>query len=132
MASTASHQVEGNTVNQWSQWELSNAKNLAKNAKNNFEKGKKLGLFIDWELVAEQASSEENYISGKGVDHYGLHEKDFKLLKSLSMNSFRFGIEWSRIEPEEGKWDAKELTHYHRYITKLKALGIEPVLTIWH
>ena len=48
------------------------------------------------------------------------------------MNSFRFSVEWSRIEPEEGTWNAEAIQHYKDYVKALKKRGIEPVLTLFH
>lgn len=124
--STASHQVEGGTVNQWSVWELEHASELAKTAKQ------RLDWVPAWESIKKEAESPDNYISGKGVDHYRRYKEDFGLVKKLNMNSFRFGIEWSRIEPEDGVWDEKEIQHYHDYIDELIDMGIEPFLNIWH
>src|SRR5665213_3588546 len=109
-ASTASHQVEGGTVNQWSVWELANAKELAQTAHQ------RLGLLANWEDIKAEAEDPNNYVSGKGVDHYRRYEEDFDIAKSLNLNSFRFSIEWSRLEPEEGKWDEKAIEHYRKYI----------------
>ena len=125
-ASTASHQVEGGTVNQWSVWELEHASELAKTAED------RLGWVPSWEEVKDQAQDPENYISGKGIEHYKRYETDFKLLTDLNMNAFRFGIEWSRIEPEEGKWDANEVEHYRKYLQSLLDMDIKPMLNIWH
>lgn len=125
-ASTASHQVEGGTVNQWSVWELEQASELAKTAKG------RLDWVPAWEAIKNQAESPENYISGKGVEHYKRYKDDFGLVKKLNMNAFRFGIEWSRLEPEEGKWDEDQVEHYREYINTLLDMGIEPFLNIWH
>ena len=125
-ASTASHQVEGGTENQWSVWELANASNLAKTAEQ------RLGDLPIWPEIKAQAENPENYVSERGVEHYKRYKEDFDLLKKLKFNSFRFGIEWSRIEPEEGKWNEEEVQHYHDYIDELKKLNIEPMLNIWH
>lgn len=125
-ASTASHQVEGGTVNQWSVWELAQASDLAAGAEA------RLSWLPDWDEIEAQATSPENYVSGKGVDHYSRYEEDFDLLKKLQFNSFRFGLEWSRINPEEGVWDKEAIAHYHRYIDALLERGIEPILNIWH
>jgi beta-glucosidase len=125
-ASTASHQVEGDTYNQWTVWELEHAAEMAKSAKE------RLSWVPVWNEIKDQAQDPENYISGKGVEHYDRYELDFDILKALNMNSFRFGIEWSRIEPEEGKWDAREVEHYRRYILELRRRKIRPVLNIWH
>jgi beta-glucosidase len=124
--STASHQVEGGTVNQWSVWELAHASELAKNAKQS------LGWVPAWDDVKQQAEDPNNYVSGKGVDHYNRYKEDFDIAKRLNLNAFRFGIEWSRLEPEEGVWDEKEVEHYRQYIHELNELGLEPFLNIWH
>jgi beta-glucosidase len=125
-ASTASHQVEGGTVNQWSEWELANAAELVKIVP------KRLRWIPNWKSIKAQATDPENYVSGKGVDHYRRYEEDFDLLEELHFNSFRFGIEWSRIEPKQGVWNLEAIRHYHRYIDSLNKRGIEPILNIWH
>ncbi len=125
-ASTASHQVEGGNLNQWSVWELAHASELAKTAEN------KYGKLPIWDDVKKQAENPNNYVSGKGVEHYKRYHEDFAIVKKLNLNAFRFGIEWSRLEPEQGKWDEKEIQHYKDYIKELKKNGIEPFLNIWH
>ena len=125
-ASTASHQVEGRTINQWSVWELENAKELSKIAPS------RLDWLPSWNETKILAQNPSNYVSGEGVDHYNRYKEDFALVKKLNMNSFRFGIEWSRIEPKEGEWDDEGIEHYRSYISELLELGIEPFLNIWH
>jgi len=133
-ASTAAHQVEGNNTNQWSEWEKANAKYLAANAYSRLmiDAKKYLGWDVDWEAVKSRAERPENYISGDAADHYRRYKDDFMILKQLNLNAFRFSIEWSRIEPEEGKWDEDEIEHYRRYLHELKQQGIEPIVTLWH
>jgi beta-glucosidase len=125
-ASTSGHQVEGGNHDQWTVWELANAAELAKTAE------KRLSKLPAWPKIKAQATKPENYISGQGVDHYRRYKDDFKLLKRLNMNSVRFAIEWSRIEPEEGVWSEEGIEHYRDYIKELKEQGIEPVMNIWH
>ncbi len=72
------------------------------------------------------------YPAGRACDHYNLYEKDFDLLKELNQNAYRFSIEWSRIEPEEGKFDQKEIEHYRKVLISLKKRKIEPFVTLWH
>lgn len=125
-ASTAAHQVEGGTYNQWSVWELAHADELAKTAH------RRLGWLANWDAIKPQAEDPANYVSGRGVDHYRRFEADFDLAKSLHLNALRFSVEWSRIEPEQGVWDEAALDHYRRYIAGLRQRKIEPVLNIWH
>ncbi|MBU1159704.1 glycoside hydrolase family 1 protein [Patescibacteria group bacterium] len=122
-AATSSHQVEGHDHNDWTEWERSNAKRLAGESKKYWEKS--------FEIFPEMGL-ESNYISGCACDHYNFFEKDFEMAKDLGHNAHRFSIEWSRIEPEEGKFDEKEIEHYRQVIWALKKLGMEPFVTFWH
>lgn len=125
-AATAAHQVEGGIHNQWSVWERQNADDLARTAQ------KRLGWLPNWPVIAPQAETADNYVSGRGVEHYTRYKDDFALIKQLNMNAFRFSIEWSRIEPQEGQWNEDGIAHYRRYIAELKRQGIEPIVTLWH
>lgn len=125
-ASTAAHQVEGGHDNQWSEWELAHAQELASSA------DERLGWLPNYQDIQAQASQPDNYVSGRGVAHEVLYEQDFDVLTSLNMNAFRFSIEWSRLEPEEGRWDAEVFAYYRHYLVSLKRRGIEPFVTLWH
>jgi beta-glucosidase len=110
-SATSSHQVEGGNHNDWTEWESSPAR---------IEKLKKEG------------KDPANFISGKACDSYNRYEEDFDIVKNLNQNIHRFSIEWSRIEPEEGKFNEKELQHYVNVVKALKSRGIEPMITLWH
>ncbi len=124
--STSAHQVEGGNHNQWSVWELENAKALAAQASYQYED---LDVWPDIERIATNPA---NYVSRRATGHYTRYEEDFDLLEKMNCNSFRFSIEWSRIEPEEGEWNAEAIEHYRKYFAALKARNIEPVVTLFH
>lgn len=125
-ASTSSHQVEGHTVNQWTVWELAHAKELAQTAHQ------RLGWMPGWREIKEQAENPNNYVSGKGVEHYTRYKEDFDLARKINLNAIRFSIEWSRIEPEEGNWNLAAINHYRTYIQEMRNRGLEPFMNIWH
>lgn len=126
-ASVSPHQVEGGTYNQWTQWELRTAKQSAAAAEDKWSK-----LLPNWEDVKDQATNPDNYISGHADKHFKLYEQDFKLAKSLGLNTFRFSLEWSRIEPEEGVYNIEALQHYKRYIASCIEAGLTPIVGLWH
>ena len=100
---TSSHQVEGNNRNnQWWAWEQ------------------------------EGGHIKDGTTSGLACDHYNRFEEDFTLAQELGHNAHRFSIEWSRIEPEEGRWDEKEVEHYRRVIDSLHRHGLTPFVTLHH
>ncbi|MEK7614349.1 MAG: glycoside hydrolase family 1 protein [Patescibacteria group bacterium] len=125
-ASTSAHQVEGNTSNDWTEWEKNNASRLAKESRGKF------GHLPNWKEIEKEATDLNNYISGRACDHYNRYREDFDLAKSLGHNAHRFSIEWSRIEPEEGKFDEREIEHYRQVLIALKERGLEPFVTLWH
>ncbi len=71
-------------------------------------------------------------ISGSACRHYELYEQDFDLAKALNHNAHRLSIEWSRIEPQEGKFSDDEIKHYQKVILALKERDIEPIITLHH
>jgi beta-glucosidase len=84
----------------------------------------------DWWEWEKRAGLKE--VSGPACRHYELYKQDFDSAKALSHNAHRFSIEWSRIEPEEGKFSKKELQHYREVILSLKERNIEPIVTLHH
>jgi len=86
-------------------------------------------IHADW-WRWEKETGKEN--SGPACRHYDLYEQDFELARRLHHNSHRLSVEWSRIEPEEGKFSETVLQHYVDVILALKARNIEPVVTLHH
>ena len=70
--------------------------------------------------------------SGNACDHYNRYEEDIRLMAEAGLNTYRFSVEWARIEPEEGKFDETEIEHYRKVIDCCKANGIEPIVTLMH
>jgi beta-glucosidase len=123
-AATAAHQVEGDNYNNWSVWEKENAERLARQAKT---------LWQPWQQKQfPEMFDPQNYISGRAANHYHLFEKDFDIAQSLGHNAHRFSLEWSRIEPERGKFDEKEIKHYRSVLKALRERNIRPFVTLWH
>src|SRR5262245_6912177 len=59
--------------------------------------------------------------------------EDIALLKRLSVNAYRFSLNWPRILPDgTGTPNAKGIAHYRRFIADLKDAGIEPLVTLYH
>jgi beta-glucosidase len=81
-----------------------------------------------WEW--EQAGHTEP--SGKACDHYHRFKDDFALAKEISHNVHRMGLEWSRLEKEDGIWDRNEWDHYKAVLDELIRLGIKPIVTLHH
>src|SRR6185369_6498155 len=70
--------------------------------------------------------------SGCATDHWSRFKEDIKLAADLGLNSYRFSVEWSRIEPEENRWDESALDRYRELIEECEKNGLVPMLTLHH
>lgn len=53
-------------------------------------------------------------------------------MKELGLKSYRFSIEWSRIETEPGVFSKDAIQHYHEVIDELIKNQIVPMITLHH
>ncbi len=88
------------------------------------------GNFNDWSEW--EKSKPEIANSGRACDHYNRFREDFDMAKSLNHKAHRFSIEWSRLEPKEGKLNRREIEHYRQVLLSLKERGLEPFVTLYH
>jgi beta-glucosidase len=101
--STAAHQVEGHNENSdWWLWE--NAPGKIKNG--------------DTSLVA--------------TDSWNHLDEDIANMKWMGIDTYRFSVEWAKIEPREGEFDEAMIQRYVEQIEALKRAGIEPMVTLYH
>ncbi|MFH8492730.1 family 1 glycosylhydrolase [Streptomyces coeruleorubidus] len=70
--------------------------------------------------------------SGDACDSYHRYREDMTLLADAGLDSYRFGVEWARIEPVPGMISRAELAHYRRMIETAFELGLTPVVTLHH
>lgn len=101
-AATSSHQIEGGNVHN------------------------------DWWHWEQAGRCEGGARSGRATDHWNRFKEDLKLAKDLGLNSYRFSIEWSRLEPKEGQWDPSALDRYVELVQECEKLGLLPMLTLHH
>ncbi|WNS45340.1 family 1 glycosylhydrolase [Paenibacillus sp. MMS20-IR301] len=92
------------------------------------------GNNINADLWAEEHAEGSPYrdYSGDAINHYQLYREDILLLAGLGLNSYRFSIEWARIEPEPGIYSSAEIGHYRDVLQACKENGITPVVTMHH
>lgn len=101
-SATSAHQVEGHQHNDWSEWE-------------------KIPGKID-----------NNDSCQTAADSFNKWKLDIELLKQTKQNAYRFSIEWSRIEPEEGVFNDDAIEHYRRILEELKNNNITSMVTLFH
>ncbi|UGS26763.1 family 1 glycosylhydrolase [Microbacterium resistens] len=101
-AATAAHQVEGN--------------NIASN----------------WWVMEHAPGTTMVEPSGDAADHFHRYPEDMRLLAEAGLNSYRFSVEWARIEPERGFVSRAMIDHYRRMIDTAREQGLDPTVTLMH
>lgn len=101
-AATAAHQVEGNNVNS-DVWAMEHANPT---------------------VYAEP--------SGDAANSFVLWPTDLDLVKNMGLNTYRFSLEWARIEPAKGLFSIAMLDHYKAMIDGCHARGLVPMVTFNH
>lgn len=83
-----------------------------------------------WQL--EQVAAGYIDASGDALDSYHRYREDMQLLAESGLTTYRFSIEWARIEPLPGQFSRAELAHYRRMIETAFEFGLTPVVSIHH
>ena len=123
-ASTSSYQVEGGiTNNDWNYFTTSEdikQRVYALTKPNIFYKGTS-------QVILKPAGD------ALKTWHPEYYLKDFDLAKQIGMNCFRLSLEWSRIEPERGRWNQEAVDHYKVMIKHMQEeKGLKPIITLNH
>jgi beta-glucosidase len=66
-------------------------------------------------------------------DHYHRMNEDVELMAELGVRAYRFSVAWPRVQTDgRGPANEKGLDFYRRLVDALRALDIEPVVTLYH
>jgi beta-glucosidase len=70
--------------------------------------------------------------SGDACDHYRRFASDIALFAALGLNTYRYSVEWARIEPADGTFAEAEIDHYVGMTDAVIAAGLTPMVTLNH
>ena len=98
-------------------------------AATQIEGGDKNNNWYDW---YQRGYIKDNSDPSVATEHYKLWREDLELMEALGVRCCRFGVEWSRIEPEEGVFDEEVIARYRLEIQAMVNRGIRPLLTLHH
>lgn len=69
----------------------------------------------------------------RACEHYHRFRQDLLLARELGLPSYRFSTAWARVFPQGGgRHNPAGIDFYNRLVDGLLALGIVPVLTLYH
>lgn len=99
---TAAHQIEGGNVNN------------------------------DWWAWEHDPDSPATEPSGDACDSWLRWSEDVDVIEEIGFDTYRFSIEWSRIEPAPGEWSGAAIANYRRLCEALLDARVEPTITFHH
>ncbi len=85
-----------------------------------------------WARFAREGKIKDGTTPVRANDHYARFKEDIDLMAEMGLQIYRFGIEWSRIEPQRGVYSQDAISHYREEIEYMVSKGILPLLTLHH
>jgi beta-glucosidase len=82
----------------------------------------------DWVALAREGRVPPN----PGNGFWELAEEDFRLVASLGIRHYRLSVEWSRVEPEPGRFDEAAIDRYRAICDAATARGVTPWVNLFH
>lgn len=86
----------------------------------------------NWAIFAAQGKVKDGTTPVRADDHYARFKEDIDLMAQMGLQIYRFGIEWSRVEPQQGVYSEEAIAHYREEIEYMLSKGIRPMLTLHH
>lgn len=82
--------------------------------------------------VEENAGTDDVDPYQDSVDFRHRYAEDIELAADLGVNTYRFSVEWARVQPEPGVWDEEELAYYDDVVAHILDAGMTPMITLNH
>ncbi len=98
-------------------------------ASHQFEGGNTNNQWSRWERQGRILTGDT---CGAACDWWQNAEADFDRAEQMENNALRLSLEWSRIEPEEGRWDSSAIERYRAMLTDLQRRHIKPLVALHH
>lgn len=94
------------------------------------EGGDRNNNWYDW--AQQPGTIKDGSSPERATDHWRRWREDTDLMAQLGLQTYRMGLEWSRLEPEQGRFERDVVERYREEIRAVKAAGIVPLVTLHH
>ena len=101
----------------------------AASAATQIEGGELNHSWTDW---AKKGRIKDGSRPSRANNHIRYWKNDLDMMKSMGIKIYRLGIEWARIEPENGVFNKKAIEFYMEMLSYMKELDIKPLVTLHH
>ncbi|XP_059161912.1 uncharacterized protein LOC131944999 [Physella acuta] len=86
-----------------------------------------------WDRQSHLGLIKNNDTGDVACDSYNKMDEDIQIIKDLGISHYRFSLSWARLLPN-GTLPANQagIDHYKTFIRKLREIGVEPLVTMYH
>jgi len=89
-------------------------------------------LASDWWASENAPGATVKEPSGDADDSYHRWREDMDLVAGAGFTDYRFGVEWSRVEPADGRISHAVVAHYRRMVEGAVERVLRPLPTLHH
>lgn len=69
---------------------------------------------------------------GSGPDFRHRYAEDIANAAAMGVDTFRFSVEWARVQPAPEVWDETEFAYYDDVVATIRSHGMTPMITLDH
>lgn len=84
----------------------------------------------NWARYVADGRTHDPY--GSGPDFRHRYAEDVANAAAMGVDTFRFSVEWARVQPRPGEWDEAEFSYYDDVVREIRAHGMRPMITLDH
>lgn len=85
-----------------------------------------------WTLPEAEGGKGKSVPVGDAVKGASRAVEDVQIIQAMALDSYRFSVDWSRIEPTRDNVSQAGLDHYSAQLDALVAAGVRPMITVHH
>lgn len=86
----------------------------------------------NWWSWEQEGKVNDGTRSGRACDYWNRWAEDHATMQENGYSVFRLGVEWSRLEPERGRFDEAALARYRAMLEDLRQRQVQVCLTLNH
>lgn len=84
----------------------------------------------NWSRYIAAGKTHDPY--GSGPDFRHRYAEDIANAAAMGVDTFRFSVEWARVQPTPDSWDEAEFAYYDDVVRQIRAHGMRPMITLDH
>ncbi|WP_425569854.1 glycoside hydrolase family 1 protein [Rhodococcus olei] len=84
----------------------------------------------NWARYVAAGKTHDPY--GSGPDFRHRYAEDIANAAAMGVDTFRFSVEWARVQPAPGVWDESEFAYYDDVVRQIRDRGMRPMITLDH